>query len=137
MNEESNGEDHSVKDINSAKAVEYFEKKLNLGKIENSNINLSYTGPCKETMEFYVAVNDNKIQDIKFLYDGCSVLASCGSAICEMVRGVSLTEAKKIEPNDILKHLSVSTERKIDCPLLVVKTLRKSIEKYEKTNNSL
>jgi len=132
MDEVNSEEEHSVNDINSARAVEYFDKKLNLGKIENSTINLSYTGPCKETMEFYIAVNDNKIHDIKFLYDGCSVLASCGSAICEMVRGVSLTEAKKIEPNDILNHLSVSTERKIDCPILVVKTLRKSIEKYEK-----
>ena len=136
MSQITNEEIHSVNDINSEKAIEYFENKTNLGKINNASIKFSYTGPCKETMKFYILINNRTIKNMKFQYKGCSVLASCGSAICELARGKTLSKAKAITPTELKKHLKISRYSKIDCPLLTIRTLRKAIDKYE-TKNSL
>lgn len=112
-------------------ALKYFREKTDVGEIENADEVLDYTGPCGDTMKVYLKMNNEKIEDIKFQYEGCSGTACCGSALCELVKNKTIQEAKKTTPEDILKHLGASPIKDFDCPLLAVRTLEKVIEKYE------
>ncbi|RLJ01816.1 MAG: hypothetical protein DRP08_05090 [Candidatus Aenigmatarchaeota archaeon] len=43
----------------SDKAIEYYEKRLNVGEIENPDAHFVYTGPCGDTMEVFLKINSN------------------------------------------------------------------------------
>lgn len=50
----------------SSKAIEYFIKKVNVGKMENPNAHFTYTGPCGDTMAIYLKIESDVIKDAKF-----------------------------------------------------------------------
>ena len=115
----------------SERALEYFRNKIHLGKIENPDASLEYTGSCGETIRLYLKIDDKLIKDVRFLYKGCPGAACCGSALCELAKDKTIHEPKRITQKDILEHLKASPIKDFDCPLLAVKTLEKVIEKYE------
>lgn len=114
------------------KAIEYYQNKLNVGTIDDSDITLSYTGPCGDTMRLYLKINDDRIVDAKFLYLGCPGAASSGSAMTRIVRGKTLEEAKKFTEDDVLRELGGLPDTKLHCTKLAITTLRKTVTKYEK-----
>ena len=120
-----------IKMTKSRRALEYFRNRINLGKIENADASLSYTGSCGETMDLYLELERGLIKDVKFRYDGCAGVACCGSAVCELAKGKTLLEAKNITQEDILNYLKALPVEDFDCPLLAVETLKKVIEGYE------
>ena len=116
----------------SEKVIGLYRNKVNVGVIENPDVNLAYTGPCGDTMKLYLKINDDSfVEDAKFQYLGCPGAASSGSAITRIVKGKTLEEAKRITEQDILKELEGLPESKLHCPKLAVTTLQKAIAKYE------
>lgn len=120
----------------SEKAVEYFKDKSNLGKIAKPDVFIDFTGPCGESMKLYLRIERGCIEDVKFQYKGCSGLACCGSALCKMIKGKTVKEARKVTQNDILDHLKASPIEDFDCPLLAVKTLERAVKQFEQTKLS-
>jgi nitrogen fixation NifU-like protein len=114
----------------SIKAIEYYLKKVNVGRIENPSAHLAYTGPCGDSMEVYLKIESDIIKDAKFQAVGCAGAFSAGSALMEMVKEKTLREAEKITEEDILDFLGGIPRQKIHCACLAKRTLRKAIEKY-------
>ena len=114
----------------SSKAIEYFLKKVNVGRIENPSVQLAYTGPCGDSMEVYLKIESNIIKDAKFQAVGCAGAFSAGSALMEMVKEKTLEEAEKITEEDIIDFLGGIPKQKIHCACLAKRTLQKAIEKY-------
>jgi nitrogen fixation NifU-like protein len=116
----------------SKKAVELYEKKVNVGVIKSPDVVFAYTGHCGDVIKLYLKMDENgAIEDAKFQYLGCPGSASSASAITKIVKGKILEEARKITEDDVLKELGGLPEPKLDCPKLVVTTLRKAIANYE------
>jgi len=116
----------------SEKVIELYRNKVNIGVIENPDVNLAYTGPCGDTVKLYLRINDDDfVEDAKFQYLGCPGAALSGSAITKIVRGKTIEEAKRITEKDILQELGGLPETKLHCPKLAVTTLQKAIAKYE------
>lgn len=114
----------------SGKVIELYTNKVNVGVIENPDVNLAYTGPCGDTMKLYLKINNGVIKDAKFQCMGCIGAASSGSAITKIVKGRTLGDARKITEQDILQELGGLPESKLDCPKLAVATLQNAIAKY-------
>lgn len=93
---------------------------------------------CGDVMRIYIKVNkrNNTITDCKFKTFGCASAISSTSILTEMVKGMTLEEAKKITPQDIVKALGGLPARKIHCSVLGDQALRAAIEDYEKRKNS-
>jgi len=118
----------------SDKAIEYFEKKLNVGEIKNPDAYYIYTGACGDTVEVFLIISSGVIKDAKFKAIGCAGAFTCSSALCEMIKGKTLEEAENIDERNIYDHLEGIPELKIDCASLVKTTLEKAIEQYRKNN---
>jgi nitrogen fixation NifU-like protein len=114
----------------SSKAIEYYLKKVNVGRVENPSTHLAYTGPCGDSMEVYLKIELDIIKDAKFQAVGCAGAFSAGSALMEMVKEKTLEEAEKITEEDIINFLGGIPKQKIHCACLAKRTLRKAIEKY-------
>jgi ATP-binding protein involved in chromosome partitioning len=103
----------------------------NFGPIKEANANSRLTGPCGDTMEIWLSINDGKIQKSSFITDGCIHSMICGSAAVVMAMGTKLDVAEKIEQQDILAMTTDIPEESSHCALLAVNTLKRAIGSYK------
>jgi NifU-like protein len=89
---------------------------------------------CGDVMKMYIKVKDNKITACKWKTFGCASAIASTSILSEMVIGMTLEDAKKITPQDIVKELGGLPARKIHCSVLGDQALRKAIDDYESKN---
>lgn len=119
-----------AKKVYTEKTIEEAYNPKNVGEIKNADGAARITGPCGDTMQIHLRVNEDRIVDSKFLTDGCGATIACGSVITEMVRGRTIEEALKIDEKDILNILGELPEEHLHCPVLAINTLRAAIEDY-------
>lgn len=115
----------------SEKAIDLYINKINLYKIKDADANFLYTGPCGDTMEFFLKIKDDKICDASFLTIGCVGAHVAGSAVTEIIKNKTISEAEQITEEEILKFIEGLPTEKKDCICLAKRTLRKAIKKYK------
>jgi nitrogen fixation NifU-like protein len=52
--------------LHSDKAADYYLGKVNVGELSDPDAYAIYTGPCGDTMEFFLKVEDGTIKDASF-----------------------------------------------------------------------
>jgi nitrogen fixation NifU-like protein len=115
----------------SNKAIEYYTKKVNVGKIVNPSVELSYRGSCGDTMKMYLTIDSGIIKEAKFEAIGCAGAFSAGSALLEMIKGKYIIEAENINTEDIIEYLGGVPDTKIDCVRLARKTFEKTLQLFK------
>ncbi|MFV9677406.1 MAG: iron-sulfur cluster assembly scaffold protein [Methanosarcinales archaeon] len=115
----------------SEKAIEYYLNKVNVGEISEPDAHAIYTGPCGDTMEIFLNVEDGVIKEAKYQAIGCAGAFSSGSALTEMIIGMTLEEAEKIDEDEIIEYLGGIPKQKVHCTCLSKRTLQKAIKNYK------
>jgi nitrogen fixation NifU-like protein len=111
----------------SKKAIEYYRNKTNVGIIKYPTVSFTYKGQCGDTMKIYLKIKSDSIEDAKFEAIGCAGAFSAGSALIELIKNKTVTEARKICEFDIVNHLGSVPNKKLDCIYLAIKTLQKTL----------
>ena len=112
----------------SARVLEQARNPENLGRMEAPDAHAIITGWCGDTMEIYLRLNGNTIQEATFLTDGCGPSVACGSMLTTMVQGMALNTANRIDPADLILALDGLPEESAHCAELAVNTLRQAID---------
>ena len=102
----------------------------NVGTIDNPEGYAQITGPCGDTMEFWLRIRNEIIQEITFLTDGCTTTIAAGSITTELVKKRKVNDAIGISQESILKALGGLPEDSQHCALLASNTLRAAIRDY-------
>ncbi len=111
----------------SATVIEEYHNPQNLGRMAEPDAYARVRGGCGDTMEIYLRLNGKKIKEAAFTTDGCGPTLASGSMLTMMVRGMSLEEAGKIGPEDLLAALDGLPEESVHCAELAVSALREAI----------
>ena len=114
----------------SPQAAERFEQPRNYGPLSQFNGHARITGPCGDTMEFWVQVSGQRIANVGFTTDGCGPSRASGSMAAELAVGKPPTEAAPIEQADILAALGGLPEESEHCALLASNTLKAAIQDF-------
>ena len=81
-------------------------------------------------MRLSLRVIEGRIEAARFLAYGCPPTLACGSALAEMLQGMSLEEARALTKEQILKEVGGLPSRKHHAAALAIETLRSSIHHY-------
>jgi nitrogen fixation NifU-like protein len=119
-----------MKRVYSEKTIDHFLKPRNLGQIPTPDGFASVTGSCGDTMEIFLKVKDNKIINTSFWTDGCGPSIASGSMVTEMAKRMTISEAQRVSPHDILTALGGLPEESEHCALLAANTLKEAIKNY-------
>jgi nitrogen fixation NifU-like protein len=115
--------------IYSDKVIEECNAPHNLGRMPNSNAHGLVHGWCGDTMEIYLRLNGEKIEQASFTTNGCGSTIACGSMLTRMVTGMSLEKASAVQPQDLLKALDGLPEENAHCATLAVNTLQNALSR--------
>lgn len=86
---------------------------------------------CGDIMHLEIKVGEGKISDIGFKTFGCAAAVASSDVVCEIAKGKTIEEAKKITKEDIVKRLGGMPPIKVHCSVLGIEALKKAIEDYE------
>ncbi|MCX6721422.1 MAG: iron-sulfur cluster assembly scaffold protein [Candidatus Staskawiczbacteria bacterium] len=118
------------------KVLETFKNPHNYGKIKNAD-GVGKVGNivCGDVMWLYIKVEKNKkgeeiIKDIKFETFGCVAAISTSSTITDLAKGKTISQALKIEKNDVIKKLGGLPFIKYHCSVLAVDALIEAVYDY-------
>jgi nitrogen fixation NifU-like protein len=115
----------------SEKVMDHFMNPRNVGEIkEPDGVGTVGNPVCGDMMTFYIRVNDDTLDDIKFKTFGCGAAIAVSSMISEMAKGKTLSEAMKISNKDVAKELDGLPSNKMHCSNLGADALHKAIEDY-------
>ena len=121
--------------VYSEKVMEHFMNPRNVGEIEDADGVGEVGNPiCGDMMTFYIKVNDNRLEDIKFKTFGCVAAIAVSSMVSEMALGKTLKEAKTITKKSVAESLDGLPKEKLHCSNLGADALAKAIEDYETKN---
>ncbi|MFX1325678.1 MAG: iron-sulfur cluster assembly scaffold protein [Promethearchaeota archaeon] len=112
--------------------VELIQNPKNWGKPNSSETNTWYTyeGPCGDTMQFFLRIENDKIKKANFITDGCGATVAAGSQTTVLIEGKSIEFAQSLKPSDIDKALGGLPNGHKHCAELAIRTLNGAIEKY-------
>ena len=111
----------------SATVIEQAHNPRNLGRMSGPDAYARVRGWCGDTMEIYLRLNEERIEEATFMTDGCGPSVACGSMLTTMVQGMSLPEAREIKPQDLIAALDDLPAESAHCAELAVSTLQEAI----------
>ena len=115
--------------------IDHAQNPRNVGSIPDADGFGCITGPCGDTMEIWLGVKDNVIEEAKYWTDGCGTTIAAGSMITEMAKGQKTAGASRISQQNVLDALGGLPEDSEHCALLASNTLKQAVKDYLTTKN--
>jgi nitrogen fixation NifU-like protein len=115
----------------SEKFKQEFSNPKNIGKIEDADSQVSITGVCGDTIEMYLVIKNQRIDDIKFVTNGCGATIACTSYIARAVKGKTIKEAIKMKTEDVDSYFEGLPQESKHCAKLAIDTLKAVLNRYE------
>jgi len=130
----------------SKQVIERFEGVLNspeqfsVGRFDpnDPNVATGMTGApaCGDVMKLQLKLNPDTdvIEDVKFKTYGCGSAIASSTMFVEMLKGLTVEEAKKIKDKDIAKALELPPI-KLHCSVLAEDSIKRAIQDWENKQN--
>lgn len=113
--------------------MEHYKNPLNKGTIDNATSEIIEVNEyCGDTIRMQFLVQEDKIKDIVFTGEACSVSIASASILTDTVKGKTLEEAKSVTKDELLELIGVElTTSRVQCAMVALKALEGLIKSYE------
>ena len=120
------------------KVMAHFRHPKNMGVIKKADAVSTVGNPvCGDVMRMFLKIGKKKgqeiIEDIKFQTLGCGAALATSSVTTELAKGKTLSQALKINADEIVKELGGLPSAKRHCSLLAHEALKKAIANYRQS----
>jgi len=87
--------------------LDYYENPRNNGPLENAQLHASGSNPgCGDVVSMYARLDaDNRLSEVSFEGQGCTISQAAASLLTELVQGKTLAELEVMSPGDLSEEL--------------------------------
>jgi len=115
--------------------LDHFKNPRNVGELKDANAVGKVGSPsCGDKMEMYFKIEDGIIKDAKFMTFGCAAAISSSSVATELLKGMTIDEAKNLTNQRVVEELGGLPEAKIHCSVMVEEAVKAALEDYFSKN---
>lgn len=108
---------------------EHLANPRNAGELRDADAVAEQSNPvCGDRLRLSLRVRVGRVEAARFLAYGCPPTLACGSALAEMLEGMTLEEAASITRSRITDALGGLPARKQHAAALAVETLHAALE---------
>jgi nitrogen fixation protein NifU and related proteins len=116
--------------VYSDQLLDHFQNPRNAGEVASPDVAARLENPvCGDILELTAKVDGGRIVDIRFRAKGCVAAMACGSAITELVKGKTVTEARGTTREDVLRGVAGVPEASSHACALAIETLHRLLDK--------
>src|SRR5215210_447441 len=111
---------------------DHIANPRNGGELSDPTSIAEETNPvCGDRLRLSLRIIDDRIEAARFLAYGCPPTLACGSALAEMLEGMSLEEARALTKDQIVKAVGGLPSRKHHAAALAIETLQSALTKHK------
>jgi nitrogen fixation NifU-like protein len=112
----------------SAAFKDHLANPRQAGEVEDADAVAEMANPvCGDRLRLSLRVGGERIEAARFLAYGCAPTLACGSALAEMLEGMSVEDATLIGRQEIARAAGGLPARKGHAAALAVETLREAL----------
>ena len=116
----------------SAAFKDHIAHPRNAGDLPDANATAEETNPvCGDRLRLNLRIRGEHIEAARFLAYGCPATLACGSALAEMLEGMTTEEALQLTRKEIARTVGGLPATKQHAAALAIETLRAAIEDRE------
>ena len=109
----------------SPQLLDHFENPRNAGEVERPDASAQIENPaCGDVLRLSLTLEGDRIADIRFRAKGCVPAMACGSAVTELVKGLSVAQARRLSREELLRKVGGVPEASNHASHLAIDTLR-------------
>lgn len=86
---------------------------------------------CGDRLRLSLRIRDDRIEAARFLAYGCPPTLVCGSAMAEMLEGMTLESASRLTKKDVISAIGGVPSRKQHAAALAIETLQAAIANWK------
>jgi nitrogen fixation protein NifU and related proteins len=110
---------------------DHIANPRNAGELLDANAIAEETNPvCGDRLRLSLRIINDRIEAARFLAYGCAPTLACGSALAEMLEGVSLEAARALTKEQIVNAVGGLPSRKHHAAALAIETLHSALHHY-------
>ena len=116
---------------------DHLANPRNAGELSDANGVAEETNPvCGDRLRLSLRIRDGRIQAARFLAYGCPPTLACGSALAEIIEGMSTEDAEKLTRREIVNAVGGLATRKQHAAALAIEALRTAIANFVNGDSS-
>jgi NifU-like protein involved in Fe-S cluster formation len=107
---------------------DHLANPRNAGMLAEADADAEQVNPvCGDRLRLTLRIREGRIESARFLAYGCAPTLACGSALAEMLEGLSLEEAAQVTRERVVEAVGGLPARKQHAAALAVETLREAL----------
>lgn len=114
-----------------------FKSQEESKKYQADGVGMVGNPKCGDMMKMWIKVKDNRITECRYQTFGCASAIATTSVLSQMVIGMTLDDAMKITPKEIVEKLGGLPSVKFHCSVLGDKALREAINDYYRKTDQI
>lgn len=108
---------------------DHLANPRNGGELEGASASAELTNPvCGDRLRLSLRVRGRRVEEARFLAYGCPPTIACGSALTQLVSGLTIEECLSIDRREVARSLGGLPARKQHAAALAVETLRAALD---------
>jgi nitrogen fixation NifU-like protein len=107
---------------------DHIANPRNAGELSDATAVAEETNPvCGDRLRLSLRIHNGRIEAARFLAYGCPPTLACGSALTEMIEGLTAQEARSLTRDELVKAVGGLPTRKHHAAALAIETLRSAL----------
>lgn len=99
------------------------------GTLDDATCDAEQTNPvCGDRLRLMLRVSGGRVEAARFLAYGCPPTLACGSALAELVEGMTTEEAARLTRQELIDAVGGLPARKRHAAALAIETLRAALQ---------
>jgi nitrogen fixation protein NifU and related proteins len=113
----------------SPKVLDHFQHPRNPGEVANPDASAQIENPaCGDVLRLTLRVTEGRIEEIRFLAQGCVPAMACASLLTELVQGRTVAEARLLRREELIRTIGGLPEASAHASHLAIETLAAAIQ---------